>query len=167
MSDGELSAEGLGARIEEAQQRLRDAAESAEAAEKRATAEIRALEADLEKERLRGTEALEQVREGQEADLRQEREAKERAIAAAEERLTEIEGHAEEAEKRVEAAERRAASSVRCAVLSDTRGVGHPEQALSDVRRAEARSAQIGGPDGISQCFQVSAYSGEPFTSKR
>jgi colicin import membrane protein len=111
MSDGELSAEGLGARIEEAQQRLRDAAESAEAAEKRATAEIRALEADLEKERLRGTEALEQVRESQEADLRQEREAKERAIAAAEERLTEIEGHAEEAEKRVEAAERRAAEA--------------------------------------------------------
>jgi hypothetical protein len=44
-------------------------------------------------------------------------------------------------------------------------GVGHPEQSLSDVRRADARSAQIGGPDGISQCFQVSAYSGEPFTS--
>jgi colicin import membrane protein len=111
MSDGELSEEGLGARIEEAQQRLRDAAESAEAAEKRATAEIRALEADLEKERLRGTEAVERVREGHEADLRQEREAKERAIAAAEERLTEIEGHAEEAEKRVEAAERRAAEA--------------------------------------------------------
>jgi hypothetical protein len=45
-------------------------------------------------------------------------------------------------------------------------GVGHPEQPLSDVRRGDARSAQIGGPDGISQCFQVSAYSGEPLTSK-
>jgi hypothetical protein len=44
-------------------------------------------------------------------------------------------------------------------------GVGHPDQPLPDVRRADARSAQIGGPDGISHCFQVSAYSGEPFTS--
>ena len=42
-------------------------------------------------------------------------------------------------------------------------GVGHPEQSLTDVRRADARSAQIGGPDGISQRLQVSAYSGEPF----
>jgi hypothetical protein len=31
--------------------------------------------------------------------------------------------------------------------------------------RARARSAQIGGPDCISHSFQVSAYSGEPFTS--
>jgi chromosome segregation ATPase len=111
MSNGELSAEGLSARIEEAQRRLRDAAESAETAEKRATAEIRALEADLEKERLRGVEALERLREDHEAGLRQEREAKERAIKAAEERLTEIEAHAEEAEKRVEAAEQRAAEA--------------------------------------------------------
>ena len=111
MSDGELSAEGLSARIEEAQLRLRDAAESAETAEKRATAEIRALEADLEKERLHRAEALEQLREDHEAALRQEREVKERTIAAAEERLTEIEAHAEEAEKRVDAAERRAAEA--------------------------------------------------------
>jgi hypothetical protein len=33
---------------------------------------------------------------------------------------------------------------------------------LSDVRRPDARSAQIGGPDCISQCFQVRSYSGEP-----
>ena len=32
--------------------------------------------------------------------------------------------------------------------------------------RAFARSAQIGSRDGISQLFQVSKYSGEPFTSK-
>jgi hypothetical protein len=44
-------------------------------------------------------------------------------------------------------------------------GVGHPEQPLPDVRRPDARSAQIGGPDGISQCFQVSTYNGEPFPS--
>jgi hypothetical protein len=45
-------------------------------------------------------------------------------------------------------------------------GVGHPEQPLADVRGCDARRAQIGGPDRISQCFQVSTYSGEPFTSK-
>jgi hypothetical protein len=44
-------------------------------------------------------------------------------------------------------------------------GVGHPEEALSDVRCAEARSREIGGPDGISQVLQVSANSGEPFAS--
>src|SRR5271166_3886292 len=43
--------------------------------------------------------------------------------------------------------------------------VRDPKQPLSDMGRARARSAQIGGPDGISQLFQVSAYSGEPFTS--
>jgi hypothetical protein len=48
---------------------------------------------------------------------------------------------------------------------SPTTGVGHPEQSLSDVRRADARSAQIGCPDFIAQCFQVNTYSGEPFTS--
>jgi hypothetical protein len=37
---------------------------------------------------------------------------------------------------------------------------------LSDVRRADARSAQIGGPELIGQCFHVSAYSGEPYTAK-
>jgi hypothetical protein len=45
-------------------------------------------------------------------------------------------------------------------------GVGQPDrsppQPLSDVRGADARSAQIGGPDSIAQGFQVSAYSGEP-----
>jgi hypothetical protein len=44
-------------------------------------------------------------------------------------------------------------------------GVGHPVKPLSSVRRADARSAQIGSPDGISCSFQVSANSGEPFTS--
>jgi colicin import membrane protein len=106
--NSEMGPEALSLRIEEAQNRLREAAESAETAEKRATAEIRALEADLEKEKLRGAERLERLREDHERDLRTEREAKERAIAAAEERLAEIEGHAETAEERVKAAERRA-----------------------------------------------------------
>jgi hypothetical protein len=42
----------------------------------------------------------------------------------------------------------------------------YPKKALSYVRRADARSRQIGGPDGISQVLQVSAYSGEPFSPK-
>jgi hypothetical protein len=33
------------------------------------------------------------------------------------------------------------------------------------MRGADARSAQIGGPDSISQCFQVSAYSREPYAA--
>jgi hypothetical protein len=33
------------------------------------------------------------------------------------------------------------------------------------VRGADARCAKIGGPDGISQCFQVRTYSGEPLPS--
>jgi hypothetical protein len=40
-----------------------------------------------------------------------------------------------------------------------------PEQPLPDVGRADARSAQIGGPDGIAQLFQIMAYSGEPLPS--
>jgi colicin import membrane protein len=100
--------EALDTRIEEAQRRLRDAAESAADAERRATAEIRALEADLEKERLRAAEQLERLRESRQQELLAEREAKEKAIASAGERLAEIEAHAEAAEQRVDEAERRA-----------------------------------------------------------
>ncbi len=42
--------------------------------------------------------------------------------------------------------------------------VGHPVNSLPNVRRPDARSAQIGAPDSIAQCFQVSAYSIEPPT---
>jgi chromosome segregation ATPase len=109
--NSEMGPETLSVRIEEAQSRLREAAESAETAEKRAIAEIRALEADLEKEKLRAAETLAQVRESHERELRAERDAKDRAIAAAEERLAEIEAHAEAAEERVKAAERRASEA--------------------------------------------------------
>jgi hypothetical protein len=44
-------------------------------------------------------------------------------------------------------------------------GVGHEPKAPADVRRSDACSAQIAGPEGISHVFQVSPYSGEPFTS--
>ncbi len=98
MSEGTSGASGesLDVQVEEAGHRLRAATEAAEAAEQRAIAEIRVLEADLEKARLSAAEA--------EEELRLEREAKERAIAAAEGRLAEIEAQAEAAEKRVEAA---------------------------------------------------------------
>jgi hypothetical protein len=98
-------------RVETAERRLRDAAESAAAAEERAIAEIQALEEDLEKERRRSTEEMDGLRHSHQAELAREREARERAIAAAESRLAEIEAQAEAAEKRVEEAERRAVAA--------------------------------------------------------
>jgi hypothetical protein len=41
-------------------------------------------------------------------------------------------------------------------------GVTHPPQSLSDVRGADARSAQIGSPCGVARSFQVSLYKVEP-----
>jgi chromosome segregation ATPase len=107
----EPGGEGFSAKIESAERRLREAADSAAAAEERAAAEIRALEADLEQERLRAAERLEELRRGHDEELRREREGKEDAIAAAEARLAEIERLAEAAEGRIEAAERRAAEA--------------------------------------------------------
>jgi len=41
-------------------------------------------------------------------------------------------------------------------------GVAHPVQSLSDMRRADARSAQIRRPDGVTRSFQVSENNVEP-----
>ena len=41
-------------------------------------------------------------------------------------------------------------------------GVGHEPESLSDVRRADARSAEINRPDGVALVFQVSANKVEP-----
>jgi hypothetical protein len=41
-------------------------------------------------------------------------------------------------------------------------GASNPPQPLSDVRRAEARSAGIDRPDGVVRSFQVSVYKVEP-----
>jgi hypothetical protein len=46
-------------------------------------------------------------------------------------------------------------------------GVGQPVETLPDVRAPDARRAQIAGPDCISHRFQVSTYSGEPYTASR
>jgi len=47
---------------------------------------------------------------------------------------------------------------------SDARAVFHPDkpQSLSDVRRADARSAHICRPNGVARCFHVSANKVEP-----
>ena len=91
-----------------AKRRLEEAAAAAGTAEKRVAAEIEALEADLENERARASEALEQLREAHAEEIRREREAKDRVVAEAESRLVEIEAQTEVAEKRIAEAEKRA-----------------------------------------------------------
>jgi len=46
-------------------------------------------------------------------------------------------------------------------------GVGHPEQSLSDVRRADAVCSQYNRPAGVTFRFQVCRYSIEPTFSNR
>lgn len=108
----------VGGDIADAERKLQDAAKSVVVAEQRATAEIRALEADLEKARLNTAEELEKLRAEHKEELQSERDAKEMAIAAAENRLTEIEEQAAAAEQRVTEAERRATEAER--EVSDT-----------------------------------------------
>lgn len=103
--------EDLGAQVEAAERRLREAAETAAAAEERATAEIGALEADLERERQGRAQELESLRREHAEELKRERTAKDQAIAAAESRLAEIEAQAEAAERRVGEAQRQAATA--------------------------------------------------------
>ena len=94
-----------------AKKRLEEAAAAASTAERRVAAEIETLEANLEKERARASEALEELRRAHAEELRREREAKDRVIAEAESRLAEIEAQTEATEKRIEAAEKRAAEA--------------------------------------------------------
>lgn len=115
------SDQDAGQPIEAAERELQQAADSAKAAEQRATAEIRALEADLERERLKAAEKLKELRSGHEKELERERSAKERAIAAAENRLAEIEAQAEAAERRIKEAESRAAEVRKTVADADAR----------------------------------------------
>jgi len=41
-------------------------------------------------------------------------------------------------------------------------GVTHEEQPLPDVRRTDARSAEISRPEGVARSFHVSLYKVEP-----
>jgi chromosome segregation ATPase len=107
---GRPSSESLGDQVSEAERKLQAAAAVASEAERRALAEIKALEADLERERAERDEILEKQRLAHEEELQREREAKQEAITAAEDRLGEIEAQVEAAEQRVEAAESRAAA---------------------------------------------------------
>ena len=102
---------GVEQRIAEAEQRLLAAAEVASRAERRAVAEIEALEADLERVRSEADAERERLTLAHEEALQHEREAREEAIATAERRLTEIEAQAEAAEERMREAERRAATA--------------------------------------------------------
>lgn len=94
-----------------AKRRLEEAAAAASFAEKRVAAEIEALESDLENERAKASEALEQLKAAHAEELRREREAKDRVVVEAESRLAEIEAQAETAEKRITDAEKRAAEA--------------------------------------------------------
>lgn len=106
-----MSGEDLSAQVELAKKRLEEAAAAASQAEKRVAAEIEALEVDLEKERTRASEALEELRSAHAEELKREREAKDRVVAEAESRLAEIETQAEAAAERIEEAEKRAAEA--------------------------------------------------------
>ncbi|MGE5281457.1 MAG: hypothetical protein ACM3N0_03885 [Chloroflexota bacterium] len=108
----------LGAQVEMAKKRLEEAAAAASTAERQVATEIMALERDLEQERTRASEALEELRAAHAEELRREREAKDRVIAEAESRLAEIETQTEaavqriaETEARAQAAESRAAEA--------------------------------------------------------
>jgi colicin import membrane protein len=109
------------AEVEEAERRLREAADSAADAERKVAAEVRALEDQLESERSDSARALQDLRARHEQELKREREAKERAIAAAESRLAEIEAQVEAAAQRLEAAERRAAEAEAAIAEAGTR----------------------------------------------
>ncbi len=136
--------ESLGEQIAEAERKLQAAAEVAAAAERRAAAEIEALEADLERERAGTEEIRERLRLAHQQELEREREARQKAIAAAEERLGEIEAEAEAAEKRIEEAERRAEVAEREVADEKARAregaAGWLREQLDSIRReAEGR----------------------------
>jgi chromosome segregation ATPase len=106
-----VSGENLSAQVEMAKRRLEEAAAAASSAEKRVAAEIEALETDLESERAKASQALEQLKVAHAEELRREREAKDRIVAEAESRLAEIEAQAETTEQRITDAEKRAAEA--------------------------------------------------------
>jgi chromosome segregation ATPase len=106
-----VSGDDLSAQVEMAKRRLEEAVAAASSAEKRVAAEIEALETDLESERAKASEALEQLKAAHAEELRREREAKDRIVAEAESRLAEIEAQAETTEQRITDAEKRAAEA--------------------------------------------------------
>jgi dTMP kinase len=108
-------------------------------AEKRAEAEIRALEADLERWRTESDRVRKELELRHEEELASEREAKERAIAAAEERLEEIEAQTDAAEERIAAAERRADEAEKAISVESARAregaAGWLRERIDQIRR--------------------------------
>jgi chromosome segregation ATPase len=130
-ASGQPGGEQLGAQVEMAKRRLEEATAAASTAEKRVAAEIEALETNLEQERARASQALDELRRAHAEELRREREAKDRIVAEAESRLAEIEAQTEAAEKRIEDAERR--------IEAAERRAAEAEGAIAD-EHARARS---------------------------
>ncbi|MET0557412.1 MAG: hypothetical protein ABW065_01895 [Solirubrobacterales bacterium] len=126
MSVERAGGESLSAQAEQAERRLKQLADVAAEAERRAEAEIKALEADLERERANTDKVREELRLVHEEELERERVGKDKAIAEAEKRLEEIEAQAEAAERRIEEATARAAAA---------------EQAVEDERARARESA--------------------------
>jgi hypothetical protein len=144
MSAERAGGESLTAQAEAAERRLKQLADVAAEAERRAEAEIKALEADLEHERANTDKVREELRLAHEEELQREREGRERALAEAEKRLGEIEAQAEAAEKRVEEAAERAAAAERAVEDERARAregaAGWLRQQLDSIRReAEGR----------------------------
>jgi chromosome segregation ATPase len=140
----ERGGDSLTGQAEAAERRLKQLAEVVADAERRAEAEIKALEADLERERANTEKVREELRLAHEEELQREREAKEEAIAAAEKRLGEIEAQAEAAEKRVEEAAERAVAADQAVADERARtregAAGWLRQQLDSIRReAEGR----------------------------
>jgi chromosome segregation ATPase len=142
-AEAEKPVGGLDSQVEEAGQRLRAAAAAASKAEQRAEAEINALEADLERLRAESERDLEQLKLRYEEELQIERAAKERALAAAEERLGEIEAETEVAEQRIAAAEERAAKADRTIADESVRAreaaAGWLRDQIEQIRREAGR----------------------------
>jgi colicin import membrane protein len=133
------AAAGMEARIGEAQRTLAAAAEAAATAERRAEAEIRALETDLERWRTESDRVRKELELRHEEELTKERQAKEMAIAAAEERLGEIEEHTDAAEERIAAAERRAEEAEKAVAAESARAregaAGWLRDRIDQIRR--------------------------------
>jgi chromosome segregation ATPase len=127
------------ARIGQAERTLAAAAEAAATAEARAEAEIRALEADLERWRTESDRVRKELELRHEEELAEERQAKERAIAAAEERLEEIEAQTDAAEERIAAAERRADEAEKAIAVESARAregaAGWLRERIDQIRR--------------------------------
>ena len=154
MSDEHSSAAAagdVGARIGEAERTLAAAAEAAAAAEQRAEAEIRALEADLERWRTESDRVRKELELRHEEELEKERSAKEQAIAAAEERLGEIEAQTDAAEERIAAAERRAEAAEEAVAAESARA---REGAAAWLRER----IDAGPPGGRGQIAAVAEY---------